>query len=59
MISGGINARERKKPLPTRVQEVATGDEGQRVFVIDSEERRQYEQAKRPQAMQRTREGCS
>ena len=53
---GSINARERKKPLRTRVQEVDTGDEQQRVFVIDSEERRQYEQAKRTQAMQRTRE---
>jgi transposase len=53
---GGINARERKQPLPTRVQEIATGDETQRVFVIDSEERRQYEQGKRQQAMERTRE---
>ena len=53
---GGINARERKQPLRTRVQEVSTGDEQQRVFVIDSEERRQYEQAKRQQAMARTRE---
>lgn len=53
---GGINARERTQPLPTRVQEVATGEEQQRVFVIDSEERRQYEQGKRQQAMARTRE---
>ncbi len=53
---GGINARERKQPLRTRVQEVSTGNEPQRVFIIDSEERRQYEQAKRQQAMQRTRE---
>jgi transposase len=53
---GGINARERQQPLRTRVQEVATGAEQQRVFVIDSEERRQYEQAKRQQAMERTRE---
>jgi len=52
---GGINARERKKPLRTRVQEIDTGDQTQRVFVIDSEERRQYEQAKRQQAMERTR----
>jgi transposase len=54
---GGINARERTQPLLTRVQEVSTADEPQRVFVIDSEERRQYEQAKRQQAMARTREG--
>jgi transposase len=52
---GGINARERKKPLRTRVQEIVTGDQSQRVFVIDSEERRQYEQAKRQQAMECTR----
>jgi transposase len=52
---GGINARERTQPLPTRVQEVSTGDEQQRVFVMDSEERRQYEQGKRQQAMARTR----
>ncbi len=51
----GITARERQPPLRTRVQEVATGNEQQRVFVIDSEERRLYEQAKREQAMQRTR----
>ena len=53
---GGINARARKQPLPTRVQEVSLGEEPQRVFVIDSEERRQYEQAKRQQAMERTRQ---
>jgi len=51
---GGINARERKEPLRTRVQEIATGDESQRVFVIDSEERRAYEEAQRTKSMQRT-----
>lgn len=52
----GITAREKKtNPPRTRVQEVASGVEGQRVFVIDSDERRQYEQAKREQAMERTR----
>jgi len=52
----GINAREKKsKPLRTRVQEVVSGQAGQRVFVIDSDERRAYEQAKREQAMERTR----
>jgi transposase len=52
----GITARERKtNPPRTRVQEVASGDPHQRVFVIDSDERRQYEQAKRQQAMERTR----
>jgi transposase len=52
----GINAREHKtNPPRTRVQEVASGTPDQRVFVIDSDERRQYEQSKRQQAMERTR----
>jgi transposase len=52
----GINAQEKKtKPLRTRVQEVVSGDPHQRVFVIDSDERRQYEHGKRQQAMERTR----
>jgi transposase len=53
---GGVNARERKEPLRTRVQEVATGDESQRVFVIHSDERQAYEQAQRGKSMQRTLE---
>jgi transposase len=54
---GGINARERKTDPPrTRAQEVATGDPNLRVIVIDSDERRGYEQAKREQAMGRARE---
>jgi transposase len=51
----GISARERKPPLTTRGQEVTGPDSPQRVFVIDSDERRLYEQAKREQAMERTR----
>jgi transposase len=52
----GITARERKtNPPRTRVQEVPSGQAPQRVFVIDSDERRQYEQGKRQQAMERTR----
>jgi transposase len=52
----GITVREKKTDPPrTRVQEVASGDAQQRVFVIDSDERRQYEQGKRQQAMERTR----
>jgi transposase len=51
----GISARERKPPVRTRGQEVTGPDSRQRVFVIDSDERRQYEQAKREQAMERTR----
>jgi transposase len=53
---GGINAQERKtNPLRTRAQEVPSGDPDLRVFVIDSDERRDYEQAKREQAMERAR----
>jgi transposase len=52
----GITAQEKKENPPrTRVQEIATGDESQRVFVIDSEERRGYEEGKRTQALERTR----
>jgi transposase len=54
---GGINARERKTdPLRTRAQEVPSGSPDLRVFVIDSDERRGYEQAKREQAMERARQ---
>ena len=51
----GVNARESTNPPRTRVQEVASDDPRQRVFVIDSDERRAYEQGKREQAMERTR----
>lgn len=51
----GINAQESANPPRTRVQEVDSGDAGQRVFVIDSDERRAYEQTQREQSMQRTR----
>jgi transposase len=53
----GINVRERQTDPPrTRVQEVENVSDKQRVFVIDSDERRVYEQAKRVQAMERTRQ---
>lgn len=52
----GLTALEKKtNPPRTRVQEIATGDDQRRVFVIDSDERRAYEQAKRGQAMERAR----
>lgn len=52
----GITAQEKKENRPrTRVQEIDSGDDSQRVFVIDSEERRAYEQSKRTQGMERTR----
>jgi transposase len=54
---GGINTRERKTDPPrTRAQEVASGDPDLRIIVIDSDERRGYEQAKREQAMERARQ---
>jgi transposase len=54
---GGINAQERKThPLRTRAQEVPSGDPAIRVIVIDSDERRGYEQTKREQAMERARQ---
>src|SRR3954465_9935417 len=54
---GGINTRERKADPPrTRAQEVPSGDPDLRGIVIDSDERRGYEQAKREQAMERARQ---
>src|SRR5438874_1227503 len=54
---GGINTRERKSDPPrTRAQEVPSGNPDLRVIVIDSDERRGYEQAKREQAMERARQ---
>jgi transposase len=52
-----INAQERKTDPPrTRAQEVASGDPKLRVIIVDSDERRQYEQAMRQRSMDRTRE---
>jgi len=52
----GINAQERKADPPrTRAQEVASDDPGMRVFIVDSDERREYEQAMRQRSMERTR----
>jgi transposase len=52
----GITARERSNPPRTRAQEIASGVEGMRVIIVDSEERRAYEQAMRQRSMERTRE---
>jgi transposase len=54
---GGINAEEAKVKQRTRVQEVACDRVGVRVFVVDSDERRGYEQRQREKAMQRVRVG--
>ena len=40
----GITASEKAVPPRTRVQEVAGEEAGVRVFVVDSEQRREYEQ---------------
>jgi transposase len=50
----GINAQEKQKDPPrTRVQEVQCDREGVRVFVVDSDERRAYEERQRTKAMKR------
>ena len=51
----GINAQEKKSPPRTRVQEVPCDRAGVRVFVVDSDERRAYEERQRTKAMQRVR----
>jgi transposase len=52
----GITARERTNPPRTRAQEVPSGTEGVRIIVVDSDERRAYEQRMRQKSMERTRE---
>jgi transposase len=52
----GINAQEKKNPPRTRVQEVKGHRAGVRVFVVDSDERREYEEGQRTKAMERVLE---
>lgn len=53
----GINAREQKtNPPRTRAQEVPSGDPAVRVIIVDSDERRAYEQAMREKSMERARQ---
>lgn len=52
----GISAGERKDPPRTRVQEVKCDREGVRVFVVDGDERRAYEERQRTKAMKRVRD---
>ena len=52
----GVTAAEQQPAPRTRVQEVPSGQSGQRVFVIDSDERRAYEQRLRERAMEQTRQ---
>jgi transposase len=51
----GVTASEQQSPPRTRVQEVRSGEAGKRVFVIESEERRAYEQRMRERSMEKTR----
>src|SRR5208283_5437415 len=53
----GITAQEKSEPPQTRVQEVSCEREGVRVFVVDSDERRAYEQRMREKVMERARAG--
>ncbi len=53
----GITAREKKAPPRTRVQEVRCDRVGVRVFVVDSDERRAYEERMRQKVMERVRVG--
>ena len=53
--SSGINGQEATVKQRTRVQEVLCEREGVRVFVVDSDERRGYEQRQREKAMERVR----
>jgi hypothetical protein len=55
----GINAQEKSESPQTRVQEVPSDRPGVRYFVIDSEERRQYEQRQREKTMGRAREALT
>lgn len=51
----GITAREKARPPKTQVQEVASKQQGVRVFVVHSEERQAFERAQRTKAMNRVR----
>jgi transposase len=52
----GITAQEKTNPPRTRAQEVPSGVAGMLVIIVDSDERRAYEEAMRQKLMERTRE---
>jgi transposase len=52
----GITAQEKTNPPRTRAQEVPSGIAGMRVIIVDSDDRRDYEQAMRRKSMERTRQ---
>jgi transposase len=51
----GITAGEKSNPPKTLVQEVASNEDGVRVFVVHSEERLGFESAQRTKSMERVR----
>jgi transposase len=52
----GISAREKTNPPRTRAQEIPSGVAGMRVIIVDSDQRRDYEEAMRQKSMERTRQ---
>jgi len=52
----GITAQERTNPPRTRAQEIPSGVDGMRVIIVDSDDRRAYEEAMRVKSMERTRQ---
>ena len=52
----GVTAREGRSAAFTRAQEVPSGIAGVRVIIVDSDERRAYEEAMRVKSMERTRQ---
>jgi transposase len=52
----GITAQEKTNPPRTRAQEVSSAVAGMRVIIVDSDERRAYEEAMRQKSMERTRQ---
>ena len=53
----GITAREKTNPPCTRAQEVPSEIAGMRVIIVDSDDRRGYEEAMRQRSMERTAPG--
>lgn len=53
----GLTERWKEYAQGVKAQEVPSGQEGVRVFVVDSEERREYEQSLRNRSMQRAEQG--
>ncbi len=52
----GITAQEKTNPPRTRAQQVPSGVTGMRVIIVDSDDRRTYEEDMRQKSMERTRQ---